>query len=168
ALGFRDVGEQTAKLLAQRFGTMERLQEATLEELNEIKGLGAIVSQSVYDAFQEPHNRKVIGKLREAGLNLAEGDGPVPVTDGPFLGKDFVFTGRMEHLARPKAEALVVQLGGKAGAAVSKKTTYLVAGAEAGSKLEKATKLGVAVLDEEGFLAMVRDAAPELAEGLTR
>jgi DNA ligase (NAD+) len=168
ALGIRDVGEQTAKLLAQRFGSMDRLKAASLEELNEIKGLGPVVSESVFDFFQEPHNLKVIAKLAQAGLTMTEGEGPAPVTDGPFLGKDFVFTGRLERMARPKAEALVAQLGGKAGSAVSKKTAYLVAGAEAGSKLEKATKLGVAVLDEEGFLAMVREHAPELVETLTR
>jgi DNA ligase (NAD+) len=167
-LGIRDVGEQTAKLLAQHFGTMDRLEGATQEELNNLKGLGPVVSVSVFDFFAEPHNRQVIEKLRGAGLTMTEGEADASAKDGPLMGVDFVFTGRLERMARPKAEELVVRLGGKAGSAVSKKTHFVVAGEEAGSKLEKANKLGVKVLDEEGFLALVREKAPELVDALLR
>lgn len=166
ALGIRDIGEQTAKILAQRFGSMDRLETATAEELNDLKGLGSVVSESIVDFFAEPHNRSVIEKLKAAGLAMIESETEQPATDGPFTGMDFVFTGRLERMARPKAEALVVKMGGKAGSAVSKKTKYVVAGEEAGSKLEKAQKLGVTVLNEVEFLALVREHSPELADSL--
>jgi DNA ligase (NAD+) len=162
-LGIRDVGEQTAKQLVQQFHSIERLSQATLEELKQIQGLGPVVSQSVFDFFQEEHNRTVLDKLRAAGLKMEE-DVSESVAGGPLTGKTFVFTGRLEKLARPQAEALVGKLGGKAGSAVTKQTTYLVAGEEAGSKLEKAQKLKVQVMTEAEFLEMVRDLAPEVME----
>ncbi|MNS09292.1 DNA ligase [compost metagenome] len=165
-VGIRDVGEQTAKLLVQRFHTMDRLMAATLEEIQDIRGLGAVVSQSVFDYFADARNRQVIDKLRAAGLRMAEDI--VAPTEGPFTGMSFVFTGRLERMARPEAEALAVKLGGKAGSAVSKKTSYVVAGAEAGSKLEKAQSLGVKVLTEDEFLALVAEHDAALVEGLGR
>lgn len=165
-LGARDVGEQTAKLLVQRFHTMERIQGASLEDLQAIPGLGPVVSASVYDFFAEPHNREVIEKLRKAGLKMEEE--VQAVAEGPFTGQTFVFTGRLERVARPDAEALAVRLGGKASGSVSKKTNYVVAGAEAGSKLEKAQQLGVKVLTEDEFLEMVAAYDPALVEGLAR
>jgi DNA ligase (NAD+) len=165
-MGIRDVGEQTARLLAQRFHTMDRLEAATLDELKDIPGLGPVVSASVYDFFVEPRNRAVIEKLKQAELRMDEG---VEATaEGPFTGATFVFTGRLERLARPQAEALAVKLGGKAGSAVTKATTFLVAGAEAGSKLEKAQKLKVQVLSEDEFLERVRAHDPALVENLSR
>jgi DNA ligase (NAD+) len=165
-LGARDVGEQTAKLLVQRFHGIDRLQSATLEELQDIPGLGPVVSQSVYDFFAEPRNREVIEKLRRAGLPMEEE--VEAIGEGPFTGQTFVFTGRLERLARPDAEALAARLGGKAGSSVSKKTDYVVAGAEAGSKLEKAQKLGVKVISEDEFLDMVAAHDPALVAGLGR
>lgn len=160
-LGIRDVGEQTAKLLVQQFHSMDRLALASLEELQQISGLGPVVSQSVFDFFQEEHNLRVLEKLKQAGLRMEE-EVSEGVAGGPLVGQTYVFTGRLERMARPAAEAMVAKLGGKAGSAVTKQTTSLVAGAEAGSKLEKAQKLGVKVMTENEFLDMIAGCAPEL------
>jgi DNA ligase (NAD+) len=161
ALGIHHVGEQNARLLVQRFHSMDRLAAAPLEELTAIPGLGPVVSQSVFDFFQEAHNRQVIEKLREAGLPMAE-EASAAAADGPFAGLDFVFTGRLTRMSRPDAEAIVQRMGGKAGSAVTKKTRYLVAGDEAGSKLEKAQKLGVEVMSEDQFFELVAQHDPAL------
>ncbi|MEB3221990.1 MAG: NAD-dependent DNA ligase LigA [Candidatus Sericytochromatia bacterium] len=153
ALGIHEVGEQTARVLASHFGSIERLADASVEALMAVPGLGPVVSRSVHDYFAEPHNRAVIQKLRAACLQL-EADVQASV-EGPLAGETWVFTGRMARLARPEAEALVVRLGGKASGSVSKATTFVVVGEEAGSKREKALKLGVPVLTEEEFLARV-------------
>ncbi len=161
ALGIRDVGEQTARALVDHFGSMDQLAAATFEELQAVAGLGPIVAQSVHAYFGEADNRAVIEKLRTAGLPMVEAAAQTAKT-GPFSGLSFVFTGRLARMARPEAEALVARLGGKASSTVSKATSFLVAGDEAGSKLEKAQKLKVPVISEDEFLERVASHDPAL------
>jgi DNA ligase (NAD+) len=151
ALGIPQVGEATADLLAGEFGTIEKLRGATEEELMRVEGVGPNMAREVHLYFQG-HGGKLVGKLLAAGVEPQAVEAP---GEGPLTGKTFVFTGTMETMSRPDAEALVRKLGGKAASAVSAKTDYVVAGPGAGSKLEKAQKLKVAVLDEEQFLALV-------------
>jgi len=151
ALGIPQVGEATADLLAGDFGTIEKLSAASEEDLQRVEGIGPNMAREVHLYFQG-HGGKLVAKLIAAGVEPQAVEAP---GDGPLTGKTFVFTGTLETMSRPDAEALVRKLGGKAGSAVSAKTDYLVAGPGAGSKLEKAQKLKVAVLDEEQFLALV-------------
>ncbi|HEY4889509.1 MAG TPA: NAD-dependent DNA ligase LigA [Candidatus Dormibacteraeota bacterium] len=151
ALGIPQVGEATADLLAADFGTIERLRNASEEELQKVEGIGPNMAREVTMYFHG-HGGELVGKLLAAGVEPQSVEAP---GEGPLTGKTFVFTGTLETMSRPDAEALVRRLGGKAGSAVSSKTDYVVAGPGAGSKLEKAQKLKVAVLDEEQFLALV-------------
>jgi DNA ligase (NAD+) len=151
ALGIPQVGEATADLLAGEFATIEKLRAASEEELMKVEGVGPNMAREVHLYFQG-HGGKLVGKLLAAGVEPQAVDAP---GEGPLTGKTFVFTGTLETMSRPDAEALVRKLGGKAGSSVSSKTDYLVAGPGAGSKLEKAQKLKVAILDEEQFLAVV-------------
>jgi len=155
ALGIHEVGDQTAKLLAKHFRSLDRLSAATQDELQAIPTIGPSVSESIASFFAEPGNLAVLEKLKAAGVTTElPGAAEVPA-EGPLVGKSFVFTGRMESMSRPDAEALVESMGATAQSSVTKKTHYLVAGEEAGSKLEKATKLGVPVLTEAEFLALI-------------
>ena len=154
ALGIRQVGETTAKDLAKHFGTLERLMQASVEQLLEVNDVGPVVAQSVVTFFQQTHNREVIAQLRAAGIQWQEG-APLHDAPRPLLGKTFVLTGTLPALTREQAQGLIEAAGGKVSGSVSKKTHYVVAGAEAGSKLAKAQELGVAVLDEAGLLALL-------------
>jgi DNA ligase (NAD+) len=145
------VGEATADLLAGDFGTIDKLRAASEEELQRVEGVGPNMAREVRLYFKG-HGGKLVGKLLAAGVEPQAVEAP---GEGPLTGKTFVFTGTLETMSRPDAEALVRKLGGKAASAVSAKTDYVVAGPGAGSKLEKAQKLKVAVLDEEQFLALV-------------
>jgi DNA ligase (NAD+) len=151
ALGIPQVGEATADLLAADFGSVEKLRTATEEDLQRVEGVGPNMAREVH-AYFHGHGGELVGKLLAAGVEpqAVEASG-----EGPLTGKTFVFTGTLETMSRPDAEALVRKLGGKAASSVSAKTTYVVAGPGAGTKLEKAQKLKVAVLDEEQFLALV-------------
>jgi DNA ligase (NAD+) len=151
ALGIPQVGEATADLLAGEFGTIEKLRAASEEDLMKVEGIGPNMAREVHLYFQG-HGGELVGKLLAAGVQPQAVEAP---GEGPLTGKTFVFTGTLETMSRPDAEALVRKLGGKAASAVSSKTDYVVAGPGAGSKLEKAQKLKVAVLDEEQFLAFV-------------
>jgi DNA ligase (NAD+) len=151
ALGIPQVGEATADLLAGEFGTIEKLRVASEEELQRVEGIGPNMAREVHLYFQG-HGGKLVAKLLAAGVEPQAVEAP---GEGPLTGKTFVFTGTLETMSRPDAEALVRKLGGKVASAVSAKTDYLVAGPGAGSKLEKAQKLKVAVLDEEQFLALL-------------
>jgi DNA ligase (NAD+) len=158
ALGIHEIGEQTARLLAKRYRSLERLSQASREELESIHTIGPSLSESVVDFFREDHNRAVIEKLRQAGVvNEMEGE-PEAAAGGPLAGKSFVFTGRLETMSRPEAEELVAKLGGTAASGVSKKVDFVVAGAEAGSKLAKAESLGIRILTEDEFHELVRSA----------
>src|SRR5690348_3343989 len=151
ALGIPEVGDATARMLANDFGTVQNLGAATEEQLRGVEGIGPNMAAEVHRYFQG-HGAELVQKLLAAGVE------PLPVEvagDGPFTGKTFVFTGTMESMSRPDAEALVRKLGGKAVGSVSAKTDYVVAGPGAGSKLEKAQKLKLNILDEDQFRALL-------------
>ena len=153
ALGIRHVGEHTAKLLASAFGSIENLSKASEEELTSIREVGPQVAASIADFFKSEENLRVIRRLREAGVSPKVEEKRV---GGRFTGKTFVFTGALEKFTRDEAKKMVEQEGGHAAGSVSKKTDYVVAGAEAGSKLEKALQLGVRVLTEDEFLELMQ------------
>jgi len=154
-LGIRHVGESTAKELARHFGSLDRVMDASLEQLLEVNDVGPVVAQSLRTFFDQPHNREVVEQLRACGVTWAEGD-PAERTPQPLAGQTFVLTGTFPTLKREEAKALLEAAGAKVAGSVSKKTDYLVAGAEAGSKLAKAQELDVAVLDEAGMLALLK------------
>ena len=156
ALGIRNVGEATARELERHFGNLDALIGADVDALQQVPDVGPIVAQSIADFFAEPHNREVIEQLRAAGVQWTEGE-PQGTVAGAFAGKTFVLTGTLPTLTRDEAKALIEAQGGKVAGSVSKKTHYVVAGAEAGSKLEKAQALGVAILDEDGLRALVNE-----------
>lgn len=155
ALGIRNVGETTAKDLARHFGALDRIMDATLEQLLEVPDVGPIVAESIRTFFDQPHNREVVEQLRAAGITWDEGEGTADTSPKPFVGKTFVLTGTLPTLTRDAAQALIEAAGGKVSGSVSKKTDYVVAGEEAGSKLEKARALERMVLDEAGLLALL-------------
>ena len=154
ALGIRNVGETTAKDLARHFGSLDKLMAASEADLLAVHDVGPIVAQSILQFFAEPHNREVIATLRGAGVHWPESTG-LQQSTGILAGKTLVLTGTLPTLARDVAKDRIEAAGGKVAGSVSKKTDYVVAGAEAGSKLEKAHELGVAVLDEAGLLALL-------------
>ena len=157
ALGIRHVGAETARILAERYGDMDALAAATQEELTDIYTIGSVVAESVYTWFRDEENVRLVEKLREAGVRMQE-EIIRPVGDLPWTGQEIVLTGRLTELSRPQAEEIVRSLGGKAGRSVTKKTTLVVAGAEAGSKLEKAQRLETPIIDEDEFLRRVEEA----------
>ncbi|NTV51885.1 MAG: NAD-dependent DNA ligase LigA, partial [Candidatus Firestonebacteria bacterium] len=150
ALGIPQVGEHTGEVLAANFSDLDSLAGASAEALTEIHEVGPVVAQSLYDFFALPETKTVMEKLQAAGVNMRRLPGEVR-SAGPLAGKTFVFTGELAGFTRPQAEARVKALGGRASGSVSAKTDYVVAGAEAGSKLAKARKLGVTVLTEQEF-----------------
>ena len=153
-LGIRHVGEATAKDLARHFGQLDRIMDATEEELLEVNDVGPVVAQSLRTFFDQPHNREVVEQLRACGVRWEEGDA-LAQTPKPLAGKTFVLTGTFPTMGRDQAKELLEAAGAKVAGSVSKKTDYVVAGAEAGSKLTKAQELGVTVLDEAGMLALL-------------
>ena len=148
-IGIPFVGERTAQLLAAHFGSMEKLRDATEEELTEVTEVGPKIAEGVREFFAESANRKLIDHLRAVGVNMKEER--AALKDTRFAGMTFVFTGTLTKRSREEAEALVAAHGGKAGSSVSKKTSYVVVGADPGSKFEKAKSLKVPILDESGF-----------------
>lgn len=156
ALGIRNVGEATARDLARYFGKLEALMAADVDALQQVPDVGPIVANAVAAFFAEPHNREVIEQLRAAGLHWEEGE-PAAAAAGALAGKTFVLTGTLPTLTRDEAKALIEARGGKVAGSVSKKTHYVVAGAEAGSKLDKAQALGVAILEEDGLLRLLSE-----------
>ena len=148
-IGIPFVGERTAQLLAAHFGSMEKLRDATEEELTEVTEVGPKIAEGVREFFAESANRKLIDHLRAVGVNMKEER--AALKDTRFAGMTFVFTGTLAKRSREEAEALVAAHGGKAGSSVSKKTSYVVVGADPGSKFEKAKSLKVPILDESGF-----------------
>ncbi len=153
ALGIRHVGEQTAKRLAQSYGTLDALASATAEELQSIQDIGPEVAASIADFFHEPANLRVIEKLRRGGVVPREVEKP---KTGLLAGKTFLFTGTLLRMSRNEAKSLVESLGGRVVGSVTKTTDYLVAGEAAGSKIEKARQAGITILDEESFFAILR------------
>ena len=155
--GIRNIGDKAAALLAEHFGSLEAIREATEEQISEIDGFGGVMAQSVTEFFAKDGTTDLIHRLADAGLNMQWKGEP---KGDKLAGKTLVVTGTLETLSRNEAEALIVKNGGKASGSVSKKTAYVVAGTAAGSKLTKAQALGVPVLTEEEFLAMLRDDEP--------
>jgi DNA ligase (NAD+) len=149
AIGIRDVGPPTARLLADEFGSMDRIASATVEELTAVEGIGPIVANRIRDFFQSPRNQGIVRKMAEAGVNLQQESAELP--KGHLTGKSFVLTGGLERWSREETEQLIEQAGGKVVSSVSKKTDYVVVGEKPGSKLARAEALGVPLLDEEGL-----------------
>ena len=148
SLGIRHVGETTAKDLAKHFGSLDAVMDAALDQLLEVNDVGPVVAQSLRTFFEQPHNREVVEQLRAAGMHWEEHDGTADKTPKPLAGKTFVLTGTLPSLSRDEAKDMIEAAGGKVAGSVSKKTDFVVAGEEAGSKLEKAHLLGVSVIDE--------------------
>jgi DNA ligase (NAD+) len=157
-LGIRHVGEATAKELARHFGNMDAIMDATLDQLLQVADVGPIVAQSLRTFFDQPHNREVVEQLRACGVTWTEGE-PIAGASLPLAGQTFVLTGTLPTLSRDQAKDMLEVLGAKVAGSVSKKTHCVVAGAEAGSKLDKAQELGIKVLDEAGLLALVAEHA---------
>lgn len=154
-LGIRHIGEKAAKLIAKRYKTIENLQTATVEELTEIDDIGEIMAVSVVEFFEEPQNRMFLQRLAEAGVHCKD-NSEEELIDKRFDGKVFVLTGTLEKYKRSEASAIIERYGGKTSSSVSKKTDYVLAGADAGSKLEKAQALGIAVISEDEFEEMTK------------
>ena len=159
-LGIRHVGEATAKELARHFGKMDAIMDATVDQLLQVADVGPIVALSLRTFFDQPHNREVVEQLRACGVTWTEGE-PTAGASLPLAGQTFVLTGTLPTLSRDQAKDMLEALGAKVAGSVSKKTHCVVAGAEAGSKLDKAQELGIKVLDEAGLLALVAEHATE-------
>ncbi len=158
ALGIRHIGEKAAATLARYFRTMDRLFAASVEELQATPEVGPVVAASVRTFADEPRNQRLIQRLKEAGVNM-ESRAPEPTTEpaGPLAGKVFVLTGTLASMTREQATEALERLGARVAGSVSKKTTYVIAGTDGGSKLEKAGKLGIETLDEERFRALIME-----------
>jgi len=155
ALGIRHVGERTAGILAHELGSLEKLSEASVEELDAIPEIGLTVAESVRDWFDDEGNRALCDRLRAAGVKTEAERRGTGETDERFAGKQFVLTGTLSGFTRDEARALIEARGGRVNSSVSKKTDYVVAGEAAGSKLDKAESLGVTVIDEDAFKEML-------------
>jgi DNA ligase (NAD+) len=153
-LGIRHVGEATAKELARHFGSMDAIMDATLDQLLQVNDVGPTVAQSLRTFFDQAHNREVVEQLRACGVTWAEGE-PTAGASLPLTGQTFVITGTLPTLSRDEAKDMLEAAGAKVAGSVSKKTHYVLAGTEAGSKLEKAVALGVPVIDEDGLRALL-------------
>lgn len=158
ALGIRHVGQETAILLANHYGSLEKLAETTLEELTELNGIGEKVAESIFVFFGDPGSQQLIAELKELGLTLDSGKNETPAGAQPFQDQSFVITGTLPTLGREEASALIRRYGGKVSGSVSKKTDYVLVGENPGSKFAKAQQLGVKILDEQKLLAMIREA----------
>ncbi len=156
-LGIRQVGQHIAKVLAKEFGTLDAIMNADEARLLEVKEIGPEISSSLAAYFKEESNRRVIAQLRELGLTITEQARPASPELLPLAGKTFVFTGGLAHFSRDEAKILVERLGGTVSSSVSKRTSFVVAGHDPGSKYDQAQKLGIAVLSEEGFSDLVKE-----------
>jgi len=157
-LGIRHVGERTAGILARQFGSLERLGQASVAELDEVHEIGLTMAQSIRDWFEDPGNKDLCRRLRDSGVRTEtenQSGGPGDTGDQRFAGKQFVLTGSLPSMTREEARAAVEAGGGRVTSTVSKKTDFVVAGAEPGSKLDKAVQLGVPVVDQAEFKKML-------------
>ena len=154
-LGIRHVGEATAKEFARHFGTLDAFMNAPEEALLEVADVGPVVAKSVRAFFEQAHHQEIVAQLRACGVHWEEGP-PAERLPQPLTGKTVVLTGTLPTLSRDDAKALLEAAGAKVAGSVSQKTSYVVAGAEAGSKLEKAIALGVPVLDEAGLMDLIK------------
>ncbi|MDO8615562.1 MAG: NAD-dependent DNA ligase LigA [Dehalococcoidia bacterium] len=160
ALGIRHVGGEVAQVLAEHFRTLDAIAVAGAEEIREVEGIGPRIAESVCAYFRDPQKREIIEKLRRAGVRFQQPERKR--REGPLSGQSFVFTGTLAAMPRSRGERLVQDLGAEAGGSVTRKTTYLVAGADPGSKLQKAQSHGTAVLDEDAFLRLLREHGVEV------
>lgn len=158
SLGIRHVGEATARDLARYFGSLDALLQADEAALLQVPDVGPVVAHSIRNFLDEPHNQSVVADLRSRGLSWPEGAGQAATADGPLVGKTLVLTGSLAGMSRDEAKARIERAGGKVAGSVSKKTDYVVAGTEAGSKLTKAEELGVRIIDEAGLLQLLGEA----------
>jgi len=152
AFGIRQVGQKAAQTLAQHFGSLDKLMEAGREELTEVPDIGAITADHLYDWFRSVQGRHLVERLKEAGVNMTQ---PNEQESKKLEGMTFVLTGTLSRYTRNEATERIVRNGGKVSGSVSKKTTYVLAGEDAGSKLVKAQSLGIPILDEDGLDAML-------------
>jgi DNA ligase (NAD+) len=157
ALGIRHVGSIAAQLLAQHFGTLDAIVSASADDILSVRGIGATIAHGVVAYFSDPAGRALVEKLRKAGVNFTEPR--AVVAGGPLSGQTAVITGTLPTLSRSKATAMIEAAGGRVTGSVSKSTDFLVAGEEAGSKLEKAKTLGVEIIDEADLLRRINSAA---------
>lgn len=153
-LGIRNIGQNGAKLLCNRFGSIEAIMNATAEEIASIDGFGDIMSESVFSAFHDKHFAELVDELKSLGVKMEYEK--QESNDNRFEGKTFVLTGTLPTMTRDEAKEIIVRLGGKAAGSVSKKTSYVIAGEDAGSKLTKAQELGITILNEQEFLDMTK------------
>lgn len=153
ALGIRHVGKETADILSGEFATLDDIKNADVEQLANIEGIGGIIAQSIYDFFHEERNVKMIEELKELGVNPVS---KVKPKSDKLAGKTFVLTGTLQNMTRDETSAIIKSHGGKTSSSVSKKTSYVLAGENAGSKLDKAQNLGVIILTEDDFLEMIK------------
>jgi DNA ligase (NAD+) len=159
SLGIRHVGEATAKELARHFGQLDATMVASEDALLQVADVGPVVAHSIRTFFDQPHNREVVQALRDAGVTWPEGEALAP-TEMPLAGITVVLTGTMQTMGRDEAKEKLEALGAKVAGSVSKKTHYVVAGAESGSKLDKAQALGVPVLDDTGLALLLTGQKP--------
>jgi DNA ligase (NAD+) len=153
AVGIRDVGPPTARLLADEFGSMARVAEATVEELTAVEGIGPIVAQRIRDFFESPRNQGIVKKMADAGVLLEQAR--VEPKVGHLTGKNFVLTGGLERWSRDETQQVIEEAGGKVVSSVSKKTDYVVVGEKPGSKLAKAEALGIPLLNEQALAELL-------------
>ncbi|MFC1847727.1 NAD-dependent DNA ligase LigA [Chloroflexota bacterium] len=156
ALGIRHVGAETADILAEYFESMDKLSRASVDDLTAIPAIGPKIAESIVDFFEQESNREIVEKMRKAGVRFEAEEGKKEAL--PLSGQEFVLTGKLEAFSRNEAEARVKELGGSAGSSVTKKTTFLVTGAEPGSKLDRARELGTGIITEEEFLKLLEEA----------
>jgi DNA ligase (NAD+) len=154
-IGIRHVGERTAQILARQFGSIERLEQASQEELEQVHEIGPKLAESIFQFFRQPENRALIERLRVAGLPMKSDAVEAPERAQVFAGKTFVLTGTLDTMTREEAGTLIAERGGRVSSSVSKKTDFVLAGRDAGSKLEKAKDLGVRILEEPEFRSML-------------
>ena len=154
-IDIRHVGERYAKILVKHFRSIDRLAEASVQELDDIHEIGLAVAESVYEWFRDERNINLVERLKAAGVKTETDAAQAAMLDERFTGKTFVLTGKLENYTRDEAAKLIEDRGGRVSSSVSKKTDYVVAGSDAGSKLTKAEGLGVIILDENIFRTMV-------------
>lgn len=153
AFTIRNVGKETAGVLANEFGTLENLQNASVEELSKVEGVGEIIAQDIYNFFRKSETIQMLAELKELGIEPAP---PAQNVSDKFKGQTFVLTGTLQNMTRDEASEIIKQMGGKTSSSVSKNTSFVIAGEKAGSKLDKAEKLGVIILTEDDFLNMIK------------
>lgn len=153
-LGIRNVGQKASKMLCERFPDMDKLLSAEFDEINSIDGFGDVIAESVVNAFREPHRLELIERLKSYGVNMQYAS--AEIADMRFAGQTFVLTGTLPTMTRDEAKAIIEKYGGKTSSSVSKKTAFVLAGEDAGSKLTKAQELGLKIIEEKDFLAMIQ------------